>query len=61
MFYADGIGQDLGAITVNCQVARAFGKDYSVTDTTVTWGGNADDDSTQGTLIDDTGATDDGR
>ena len=61
VFYADGIGQYLGAITVNCQVARAFGKDYSVTDTTITWGGNADDDSTQGTLIDDTGATDDGR
>jgi len=36
VFYADGIGQYLGAITVNCQVARAFGKDYSVTDTTIT-------------------------
>ena len=61
VFYADGIGQYLGAITANCQVARAFAKDYDVTETTITWGGNADDDSTQGTLIDDTGATDDGR
>ena len=61
VFYADGIGQYLGAIAANCQVARAFGKDYSVTDTDITWGGNAGDDSTQGTLIDDSGATDDGR
>ena len=61
LFFADGIGQYLGAITANSYVARAFGKDYSVTDTDITWGGNAGDDSTQGTLIDDSGATDDGR
>ena len=61
MFFADGIGQYLGAITINCQVARAFAKDYSVTETTITWGGNAGDDSTQGTGISNDGATDDNR
>ena len=61
VFYADGLGQYLGAITANCQLARQFAKDYSVTDTAITWGGNAGDDSTQGTGIDNTGATDDGR
>jgi len=61
VFYADGIGQYLGAITANCQVARAFAKDYDVTDTTITWGGNAGEDSTQGTGISNDGATGDNR
>jgi len=61
VFYADGIGQYLGAITANCQVARAFAKDYDVTDTTITWGGNAGEDSTQGTGISSDGATGDNR
>ena len=60
-FYADGIGQYLGAITANCQVARAFAKDYDVTDTTITWGGNASEDSTQGTGISSDGATGENR
>ena len=61
VFYAEGIGQYLGAITANCQQARAFNKDYDVTNTTITWGGNAGDDSTQGTGISDEGATGDNR
>ena len=61
VFYADGLGQYLGAITANCQLARAFAKDYSVTDTSITWGGNAGDDSTQGTGISGDGATGDNR
>ena len=61
VFYADGLGQYLGAITANCQLARAFAKDFSVSDTTVAWGGNAGDDSTQGTGISNEGATDDNR
>ena len=61
VFYADGIGQYLGAITANCQVARAFANDYGVTDTTITWGGNAGEDSTQGTGISTDGATGDNR
>ena len=61
VFYADGIGQYLGAITANCYVARSFAKDYSVTDTAITWGGNAGDDSTQGTGISNDGATGDNR
>ena len=60
-FYADGIGQYLGAITANCYVARAFGKDYSVTETDISWGGNAGDDNTQGTGISNEGATGDNR
>ena len=60
-FYADGIGQYLGAISVNCQLARAFAKDYSISDTAITWGGNAGDDSTQGTGISNDGATGDNR
>ena len=60
-FFADGIGQYLGAITANCQVARAFAKDYSVTETSIAWGGNAGDDSTQGTGISDDGATGENR
>ena len=59
--YADGLGEYLGAITANCQLARAFAKDYSVSDATITWGGNAGDDSTQGTGIADDGATGDNR
>ena len=51
----------LGAITANCQLARAFAKDYSVSDTSVAWGGNAGDDSTQGTGISNEGATEDNR
>ena len=61
VFYADGLGQYLGAITANCQLARAFAKDYSVSETTVAWGGNAGDDSTQGTGISNEGATEDNR
>jgi hypothetical protein len=61
VFYADGIGQYLGAITANCQVARAFAKDYGVTETTITWGGNTGEDSTQGTGISSDGATGDNR
>ena len=61
VFYADGLGQYLGAITANCQLARAFAKDYSVSDATITWGGNAGDDSTQGTGISNEGATEDNR
>ena len=61
VFYADGLGQYLNAITATCYVARSFAKDYGVTDTSITWGGNADGDTTQGTGIDNTGATDDGR
>lgn len=61
VFYADGLGQYLGAITENCLLARAFAKDYSVTDTAITWGGNAGEDSTQGTGISDEGATGDNR
>ena len=61
VFYADGLGQYLNAIIATCYVARSFAKDYGVTDTSITWGGNADGDTTQGTGIDNTGATDDGR
>ena len=61
VFYADGLGQYLGAITANCQLARAFAKDYSITDTAITWGGNAGDDSTQSIDISDEGGTDDNR
>ena len=61
VFYADGLGQYLNAITATCYVARSFGKDYGVTDTSITWGGNADGDTTQGTGIDNSGAAGDGR
>ena len=61
VFYADGLGQYLGAITANCQLARTFAKDFSVSDTSITWGGNAGDDSTQGTGISHEGATGDNR
>ena len=61
VFYADGLGQYRGAITATCYVARSFAKDYSIADTSITWGGNAGDDTTQGTGIDNTGATGDGR
>ena len=58
---ADGVGRYLGAITATCQLARAFAKDFSVTDTSIAWGGNADEDSTQKTGIANDGATDDNR
>ena len=61
VFYADGLGQYLNAIIATCYVARSFAKDYGVTDTSITWGGNADGDTTQGTGIDNSGATGDGR
>ena len=61
VFYADGLGQYLNAITATCYVARSFAKDYGVADTSITWGGNADGDTTQGTGIDNSGATGDGR
>ena len=58
---ANGLGQYLGAIAANCQLARAFNKDYTVTETEGNWGGNAADDNTQRTGISDEGATDDNR
>jgi basic membrane protein A len=58
---ADGLGQYLNAITATCFVARSFAKDYDVADTSISWGGNADGDTTQGTGIDTTGATGAGR
>ena len=61
VFYADGLGQYLNAITATCFVARSFAKDYGVADTSFSWGGNADGDTTQGTGIDTTGATGAGR
>ena len=61
MFYSDGLGQYLNAITATCYEARSFAKDYGVADTSITWGGNAGDDTTQGTGIDNSGATGDGR
>ena len=61
VFYADGLGQYLNAITATCFVARSFAKDYDVADTSISWGGNADGDTTQGTGIDTTGATSAGR
>jgi hypothetical protein len=60
-FYAEGLGQYLGAITSTCQLSRAFAKDYGVTDTDIVWGGNASDDNTQNTGISDEGATDNNR
>jgi hypothetical protein len=56
-FYANGIGQYLDAITTNCQLARDFDKEYNVTETAIAWGGNAGEDSTQGTGISDEGST----
>lgn len=61
VFYANGLGQYLGTIAANCQLARTFDKDYSVNNTTITWGGNADGGSTQNTGIADDGATDENR
>ena len=61
VFYADGLGQYLNDITATCFVARSFAKDYGVADTSISWGGNADGDTTQGTGIDTTGATSAGR
>ena len=61
VFYADGLGQYLNAITATCFVARSFAKDYGVADTSISWGGNADGDTTHGTDIDTTGATGAGR
>ena len=60
-FYAAGLGQYLGAISANCQLARSFAKDYSISDTSIIWGGNAGDDSTQGANISNDGATGDSR
>ena len=60
-FYADGLGQYLGAIAANCQLARTFATDFTVATTTIGWGGNAGDDSTQGTGISNEGATEDPR
>lgn len=57
VFNAEGLGQYLGAIAANCQLARAFATDYSVSGTTIAWGGNAGDDSTQSTGIANDGAT----
>lgn len=61
VFYAEGLGQYLNSITTTCNVARSFAKDCSVADTSITWGGNASDDTTQGSGIDNTGATDNSR
>ena len=60
-FYAAGLGQYPGAISANCQLARSFAKDYSISDTSIIWGGNAGDDSTQGANISNDGATGDSR
>lgn len=59
--YAYGIGQYIGAIAANCQLALDFDKNYSVGNTTIIWGGNAGDDTTQSTGIADDGATDESR
>ena len=59
VFYADGLGQYLGTIATNCQLARTFAQDFTIADTTIEWGGNAGDDNTQNTGIDDSGATGD--
>ena len=61
VFYADGLGQYLGAISSNCQLACQFGADYSVNITSVTWGGNAEGDNTQHTGISNDGATGENR
>ena len=58
---ADGLARYLGGITANCQLARAFAKDFSVTDTSIAWCGNSDDASTQKTGIANDGATEDNR
>ena len=60
-FFAEGLGQYLGAITSSCQLARSFDKVYGVAETTIAWGGNDDDDSTQNTGISEEGATGDNR
>lgn len=61
LFYAAGLGQYLGSISSNCQLACQFGADYSVNITSVTWGGNADGDNTQHTGISNDGATGENR
>lgn len=61
VFNADGVGQYLGAIAANCQLARTFAIDYSVIEADSSWGGNAGEDNTQSTGISDEGATDDNR
>ena len=61
VFYADGLGQYLNAITANCYVARSFASDFGITEATVTWGGNAGDDNTQNTGIANDGATGENR
>jgi hypothetical protein len=60
-FYADGVGQYLGAITSTCQLARSFDKVYKEDETTIVWGGNDDENSTQNTGISNEGATGDNR
>jgi hypothetical protein len=60
-FFASGLGQYLGAISANCQLARNFAKDYTVSETTIAWGANTGDDSTQSTGIATDGATDENR
>ena len=61
LFFAAGLGQYLGAISSNCQLACQFGADYSVNITSVTWGGNAEGDNTQHTGISNDGATGENR
>ena len=61
LFFAAGLGQYLGSISSNCQLACQFGADYSVNITSVTWGGNADGDNTQHTGISNDGATGENR
>ena len=61
LFFAAGLGQYLGSISSNCQLACQFGTDYSVNITSVTWGGNADGDNTQHTGISNDGATGENR
>jgi hypothetical protein len=61
VFYAESVPSYLNAIATNCQVARAFDKNYSITEADIVWGGNTSDDNTQNTGISDEGATGDNR
>jgi hypothetical protein len=56
---ASGVGRILATILSSCQIGRAFSTDYGVTDAAITWGGNAEGGSTQGTGISNEGATGD--
>ena len=54
----DFLGQYLTRIDIRVQQAKAVGADGSLTDTTITWGGNADDnDPNRDTEVNTGGAT----